>query len=89
MYKWAQAGITVGNVNLGGYSDFKIFLLMEYMQVDVLCMQETWLSPEASTIYIPGYTCYEQRRNNSKRGGIAILVKKGLKVENVVGNEYA
>lgn len=38
---------------------------------------------------IPGYTIYEQRRPNSKRGGIAIAVRKGLHIVRTVGNEFA
>ena len=32
---------------------------------------------------------FEQRRNKGNRGGIAIIIKKGIKVHNYVGNEYA
>jgi hypothetical protein len=32
---------------------------------------------------------YEERRNNDKRGGIAVLIKKGIKIRKYVGNEYA
>ncbi len=37
---------------------------------------------------MPGYRWYEQRRTGN-RGGIAILVKDGIAVHRVVGNEYA
>jgi hypothetical protein len=38
---------------------------------------------------IPGYQVYEERRTKGRRGGIAILVKQGLKILKYVGNEYA
>jgi hypothetical protein len=38
---------------------------------------------------IPGYQVYEERREKGRRGGIALLVKQGLKVLKYVGNEYA
>ncbi len=37
---------------------------------------------------MPGYHWYEQRRSG-RRGGIAILVREGICVHRVVGNEYA
>lgn len=37
---------------------------------------------------MPGFTWFEQRRSG-RRGGIAILVREGLVVHRVVGNEYA
>jgi hypothetical protein len=38
---------------------------------------------------IPGYQVFEERRAKGRRGGIALLVKLGLKVLKYVGNEYA
>jgi hypothetical protein len=38
---------------------------------------------------IPGYQVFEQRRNKGNRGGIAIIIKKGIKVNKYIGNEYA
>jgi hypothetical protein len=32
---------------------------------------------------------YEKRRSTGNRGGIAIIVKKGIKIIHKVGNEYA
>ena len=37
---------------------------------------------------IPGYQVFEQRREKGKRGGIAMIVKKGIKVLRYIGNEY-
>jgi hypothetical protein len=55
----------------------------------VLCVQETWLQPATCLPSIPGYNTYEQRRENGSRGGIAMFVRKGLRVLKVIGNEYA
>ena len=38
---------------------------------------------------IPGYQVHEERRTKGKRGGIAILIRKGIKVVRYMGNEYA
>jgi hypothetical protein len=32
---------------------------------------------------------YEQRRSTGNRGGIAMIVKKGIKILKYVGNEFA
>lgn len=47
------------------------------------------MTGEAPLLAIPGYRWFEQRRMAGMRGGIAMLVRKGLVVELVVGNEYA
>jgi exonuclease III len=57
--------------------------------LDVLCLQETWLMKSSVQLDIPGYQVFEQRRESGKRGGIAILVRNGIKVTRNVGNEYA
>jgi exonuclease III len=64
-------------------------MILDTYQIDVLCIQETWLKASTVTLDIPGYQVYEQRRAKGRRGGIAILVKKGMKVIKYVGNEYA
>jgi exonuclease III len=38
---------------------------------------------------IPGYQVYEERRAKGNRGGIAIIIRKGIKVLKYIGNEYA
>jgi exonuclease III len=55
----------------------------------VLCIQETWLQRSSVKLDIPGYQVYEERRAKGIRGGIALLVRKGIKVIKYVGNEYA
>jgi exonuclease III len=64
-------------------------MLLETHTLDVLCIQETWLKKSVVELDIPGYQVYEQRREKGKRGGIAILVRKGIKINRYVGNEYA
>jgi exonuclease III len=55
----------------------------------VLCLQETWLTQSATTLDIPGYQVFEQRRSTGKRGGIAIIVRNGIQVIRHVGNEFS
>ena len=62
---------------------------MEMHTLDILCIQETWLPTSSVKLDIPGYLVYEERRANDRRGGIAILVKKGMKLRKYVVNEYA
>jgi hypothetical protein len=52
-------------------------------------VQETWLKPSTVKLDIPGYQVFEQRREKGNRGGIAIIVKKGIKIVKYLGNEYA
>ena len=68
---------------------FKLQMILESHKTDVLCVQETWLQKSTVTLDIPGYQVYEERRGKGIRGGIAILVRKGVKVVKYVGNEYA
>jgi exonuclease III len=52
----------------------------------VLCIQETWLKPSNTKLDIPGYQVFEERRNKGNRGGIALLVRKGIKIVKYKGN---
>ena len=79
----------MGSINIAGMSLFKLFMLLEQHQLDVLCVQETWLPPSTCLPLIPGFVVHEQRRQNGTRGGIAMLVRKGIKQIKYVGNEYA
>ena len=81
-------GLTIVSVNVAGVSAFKLFVLLEKVSADVICLQETWLRAGTEVLPVPGYRWYEQRRAGN-RGGIAILVREGLAVHRVVGNEYA
>jgi exonuclease III len=64
-------------------------MILETYEIDVLCLQETWLKPSQVKIDIPGYQIFEERRNKGNRGGIAILARKGIKISQYRGNEYA
>jgi exonuclease III len=64
-------------------------MILESHKTDILCVQETWLQKSTVKLDIPGYQVYEERRAKGIRGGIAILVRKGVKVVKYVGNEYA
>jgi hypothetical protein len=52
-------------------------------------VQETWLKTSTEKFDIPGYQIFEERRNKGNRGGIAIIVRTGIKVAQYRGNEYA
>jgi exonuclease III len=64
-------------------------MILQTHTLDVLCVQETWLKPSTVKLDIPGYQVFEQRRDKGNRGGIAIIVKKGIKIVKYMGNEYA
>lgn len=68
---------------------YKLFLVLEQHKVDVLCLQETWLTQTAITPSIGGYTLLEHRRPARARGGMAIYVRKGLRVITSKSNEFA
>lgn len=87
-HQLGESGLTVLSLNVAGVSAFKLFMMLEKVRADVLCLQETWLAHGADVLPVPGYHWYEQRRSG-RRGGIAILVREGLCVHRVVGTEYA
>jgi exonuclease III len=82
-------GINVGNVNIAGVSLYKLYMLLETHTLDILCLQETWMSQSTVKLDIPGYQVYEERRAKGGRGGIAMIIRKGIKVIQYIGNEYA
>ena len=57
--------------------------------LDVLCIQETWLPKSTVKLDIPGYLTYEERRDGDRRGMIAMLNRKGIKMKQYAGNEYS
>ena len=79
----------MGNINIAGISLFKLYMILQTHTLDVLCVQETWLKPSTVKLDIPGYQVFEQRRDKGNRGGIAIIVRKGIKIVKYMGNEYA
>ena len=88
MHRWHVQGLNIGSQNMGGLTDFKLFLVLEMHDLDVVCLQETWLPKDAAIPAIPGYQLVEQRRQVGPRGGIAVYVRRGLKLLRHVGNEY-
>lgn len=72
-----------------GFSFFKLYLVLVKYNLDVVCVQEMWLSEKASSPNIPGYRVFEHRREKGSRGGIAIFVRKELTVFRDCSNEYA
>ena len=87
--RWKMEGLTVGSFSCAGASLFKLKVILDTHTLDVLCIQETWLQPSSVKLDIPGYLVYEERRATDRRGGIAMIIKKGVKVRRYVGNEYA
>jgi exonuclease III len=79
-------GLAVGSFNCAGASLFKLKTIIDIHDFDILCIQETWLQQSSVKLDIPGYLVYEERRANDRRGGIAILIKSGIKVLRYVGN---
>ena len=86
---WLRDGFKMCSINCAGISAFKIFLLLEQHQPDLLCLQETWLVGSFGAPLVDGYTWYEHRRSKGKRGGIAILVRKGISVLTHHSTEFA
>jgi len=76
--RWQANGLAVGSFNCQGISLFKIKTILDMHTLDVLCIQETWLPKSTVKFDIPGYQTYEERRDGDRRGGIAMLVRKGI-----------
>ncbi len=87
--RWETSGIHIGSQNVAGISLLKVYMILGTHTLDVLCLQETWLTKSAVTLDIPGYQVFEQRRGTGKRGGIAIIVRNGIKVIRHIGNEFS
>lgn len=61
---------------------------MEQEEVDILCIQETWLAEGAQTPELPGFKVVEARRSQGARGGIATFFRQQFQLEASIGNEY-
>jgi exonuclease III len=61
---------------------------MEVEELDVLCVQETWMAAGATAPAIPGYHVVEQRRQIGTHGGLATYYRQMLQLESTQGNEY-
>jgi exonuclease III len=87
--RWQTEGLTIGSLNCAGASLFKLKMILDTHTLDILCLQETWLPKSSVKLDIPGYLVYEERRAKDRRGGIAIIIRKGIKIKKYEGNEYA
>lgn len=63
--------------------------MLERFAPDIICLQETWLVGEFAAPWVAGFTWYEHRRTKGKRGGIAILVRKGINILSNRSSEFA
>ena len=86
--KWIAEGLTIGSINIRGLTFKKIYTILGKLDADILCIQETWMSPLAVSPKIDGYKIIEERRKDSTRGGIAIYVRNKLTVTWTKSNEY-
>jgi exonuclease III len=53
-----------------------MYVILAQIEVDILCVQETWIAPAAIAPQITGYNLVEERRTKGTRGGIAMYIKK-------------
>ena len=56
-------------------------------QIDILALNETFLEPKFK-FHLPGYDIYKNDRLVGTKGGVAILVKKGIIVNQEWKNEH-
>ena len=56
-------------------------------QIDILALNETFLKPKFK-FHLPGYDIYKNDRLVGTKGGVAILVKKGINVNQEWKNEH-
>ena len=56
-------------------------------QIDILALNETFLKPKFK-FHLPGYDIYKTDRLVGKKGGVAILVKKGIIVNQKWKNDH-
>jgi exonuclease III len=55
---------------------------MELEDLDVLCIQESWMAAGAPVPAMPGYKVVEQRRTQGAHGGLATYYRQSLQLEN-------
>ena len=56
-------------------------------QIDILALNETFLKPKFK-FHLPGYDIYKNDRLVGTKGGVSILVKKGIIVNQEWKNEH-
>ena len=54
-----QLGVRVASVNVAGVTVFKLFMLLEHLTADIICLQETWLQHGVDLLPVPGFKWYE------------------------------
>ena len=65
----------------------RITKLFAKNQIDILALNETFLKPKFK-FHLPGYDIYKNARPVGTKGGVAILVKKGIIVNQEWKNEH-
>ena len=88
MELWQTTGIKLGSVNNRGLTFLKLFLLLEQEEVDVLCVQKTWITEGSTAPAMPGYHVVEQRCQTGTHGGLATYYRQSLWLDYTTGNEY-
>ena len=86
--RWTYEGIKIGSVSIRGLTLLKLFLVLEIEDLDVICVQETWMEAGAQVPAIPGFKVLEQRRIEGTRGGLATYFRQSLRLEFTMGNKY-
>jgi exonuclease III len=66
----------------------KLLLILACKDIDIFCIQETWIAEGAHAPCIEGFQLVESRRPGNSRGGLATYVRKHLKIETNTYNEY-
>ena len=56
---WQTEGVKIGSINIRGLTYDKILVLLEQADVDILCIQETWMAEGAEMPELPGYRVAE------------------------------
>jgi exonuclease III len=59
----------------------KLMLILEAEDIDILCLQETWIAEGTAPPNLEGFNLIESRRTGCSRGGLAIYVRKPLQIE--------
>ena len=66
----------------------KLLLILTCEDIDIFCIQETWIAEGAPTPHIDGFYLIESRRPGNTRGGLITYIRKPLKIETSAVNEY-
>ena len=82
----AQRGLVkIGHLNTQSIASKldDIMIMLRDQQLDILCLSETWLSPLISDqlLAFPGYCILRQDRECLRGGGVAILHREEMQVQ--------